>query len=63
MKRSQVLEIKNLRLAGTSIEEIAEKIGKRPSTVQRWIRELRKAGHKIPKQKPGRKKLDLTKLD
>lgn len=63
MKRSQILEIKKMKLAGKTNDEIAEYMQINVVTVRRWLQKLRDAGHDVPKDKPGQKPIDLTKLE
>ena len=61
MKRNEVLKIKRLRVEDNlSTEEIAKEMNRTPETIRRWLRALRKAGHVVPREKPGKKPVDLT---
>lgn len=63
MKRSQVLEIKRLKLQGKTTKEIAEEMNRTEVTIRRWLKRLRDAGHDVPKDKSGPKELNLKQLD
>lgn len=64
MTRETVLQIKKLKNDGKTIVQIAEAIGKSPTTVARWTKRLREAGHEVKANKRGRRSIiDLTNLE
>lgn len=51
--------MKKLKHAGVRTDEIAKQMQLSTETVRRWLRRLREAGHDVPRDKPGRQRLEL----
>lgn len=61
LTKEQVLSIKDSRIAGKTIQTIANELTITPRTVSYWITRLQKAGHKVPMNtKRGKTGIDLT---
>ncbi len=55
LSKKQIVSIVEMRKKNMSNQDIAAKLNVNMSTVSRWMRRLREAGHDVPKLTGGRK--------
>lgn len=58
LTREQILSIPKMRKRKMTNEQIAAELKTHPTTIIRWVRKLREAGHDVPKLQ-GRPKIEL----